>query len=111
MFKMDSINVPILGLIENMSWYLIGNEKKYIFGRDGGKSLSELENVPLLLELPLNESIREAGDIGRPAALQDTDLGKLFQKLASQVVEKTQNRNKSLPKTNKVKITHNKGCN
>ena len=111
MFKMDSINVPVLGLIENMSWYLIGDEKKYIFGRDGGKSLSELENVPLLLELPLNESIREAGDVGRPAALQDSDLGVLFQKLADQVIERTQNRNISLPKTKKVKITHNKGCN
>ncbi|MBJ04800.1 MAG: chromosome partitioning protein [Flavobacteriales bacterium] len=111
MFTMDSINVPVLGLVENMSWYLIENQKKYVFGRDGGRSLSEIEKIPLLLELPLNESIREAGDVGRPAALQDTELGEIFKSLAVKVAESTNKRNISLPNTKKVEITHNKGCN
>ena len=111
MFKMDSIDVPVLGLIENMSWYLGNGEKQYLFGRDGGKNLSSLENIPLLLELPLYQSIREGGDVGRPAALQETELGEMFIKLAKKVIARVLERNKDLPVTKKVKITHNKGCN
>ena len=111
MFNSKNINVPILGIVENMSWFHIGGEKNYLFGRDGGKNLSSSKEIPLLAELPLDQSIREAGDVGRPAALQDSALSSLFISLAKKVVDRTNNRNKDLPKTKKVKITHNRGCN
>ena len=111
MFQLKDIKVPVLGLVENMSWYLIGENKHYIFGRDGGKSLSESSQVPLLIELPLNQTIREAGDVGRPVALQNTDLGGLFLSLATRLVEEIDLRNQKLPKTKKVEISHNRGCN
>ncbi|MAZ58376.1 MAG: chromosome partitioning protein [Flavobacteriales bacterium] len=111
MFKMKQINVPVIGLIENMSWCLIDNNKHYIFGRDGGKNLSASEDILLLAEIPLNQSIREAADIGRPAALQETELGDVFVKLSQQVRDSINSRNKDLPKTKKVEITHNRGCN
>ena len=111
MFKMNTINVPIIGLVENMSWCLVDDKKHYFFGRDGGKNLSKSENVPLLAEIPLDKSIREAGDVGRPAALQDSELGCVFADLAKKVIVKTNFRNQDLPQTKKVKITHNRGCN
>ena len=111
MFKMKQINVPIIGLIENMSWCLIDDKKHYIFGRDGGRNLSESESLLLLGEIPLNQSIREAADIGRPAALQETELGDLFLQLSQKIIDSINSRNKDLPKTKKVKITHNRGCN
>jgi len=111
MFKMKQINVPVIGLVENMSWCLIDDKKHYLFGRDGGKNLSQSEEISLLAELPLDQSIREAGDVGRPAALQETDLGNLFKKLALDVVDAINSRNQILPKTKKVEIKHNRGCN
>ena len=111
MFKMKNINVPIIGLVENMSWLLIENKKHYIFGRDGGKNLSQAENIPLLVELPLDQSIREAGDVGRPAALQNSLLSNVFSNLAREVQNQICERKKDLPPTKKVKITHNRGCN
>ena len=111
MFKMKQINVPIIGLIENMSWCLIENNKHYIFGRDGGKNLSASEDIVLLAEIPLSQSIREAADIGRPAALQETELGDIFFQLSQKVIDSVDSRNKDFPKTKKVKITHNRGCN
>ena len=111
MFNSKNINVPIIGIVENMSWYNIDGQTYYLFGRDGGKNLSSSKNIPLLAELPLDQSIREAGDVGRPAALQDTELSSLFMNLAQKVVDGTNNRNKDLPKTKKVEITHNRGCN
>lgn len=111
MFTMKQINVPIIGLVENMSYYLVNDEKYYPFGRDGGKSLSESEDIPLLLELPLNQSIREAGDIGRPAALQNSPLADKIDAFSKKVVDRIHTRNESLPSTKKVDITHNRGCN
>jgi len=111
MFNKEEINVPILGLVENMSWLSIDNKKYYIFGQAGGKNLSESENIRLLAELPLNQSIREAGDIGRPAALQATELSDHFNHLAEIVNDCIVNRNRDLDLTKKVKITHNRGCN
>ena len=73
MFQMESINVPVLGLVENMSWFTPEahpNEKYFIFGENGGKQLAQELDVPLLAQLPIIQSIREAGDAGRPAALQ-----------------------------------------
>ena len=90
---------------------LIENKKHYIFGRDGGKNLSQAENIPLLAELPLDQSIREAGDVGRPAALQNSLLSNVFSNLAREVQNQICERKKHLPPTKKVKITHNRGCN
>ncbi len=111
MFKKKDINVPIIGIVENMSCLLVNNEKHYIFGKDGGKSLSESENIKLLCEIPLDQSIREAGDVGRPAALQDSLLSGHFSHLAEYVNESVSERNKNLNVTKKVEITHNRGCN
>jgi len=73
MFRNEKVNVPILGLIENMSWFTpaeLPENKYYIFGKDGGKALAEELNVPLLGQIPLVQSIREGGDAGTPVALQ-----------------------------------------
>ena len=111
MFKKEEINVPILGLVENMSWLSIDNNKHYIFGKEGGKNLSESENIKLLSELPLDQSIREAGDVGRPAVLQESKLSSKFNNLADSVNDSIAQRNKELDLTKKVPITHNRGCN
>ena len=74
MFLNEKINVPVLGLIENMAWFTpaeLPNNRYYIFGQDGGKQLAEELNIPLLGQVPLVQSIREGGDEGAPIALQD----------------------------------------
>ncbi len=74
MFMNEKINVPVLGLVENMAWFTpaeLPNNRYYIFGRDGGKQLAEELNIPLLGQVPLVQSIREGGDEGTPIALQD----------------------------------------
>ncbi len=79
MFQMESINVPILGLVENMSWFTpeeLPDNKYYIFGKEGGKQLAQEMDVPLLAQLPLIQSIREAGDAGRPAILQEKSIAR-----------------------------------
>ena len=110
MFKKKEINVPVLGLVENMSWLQIDNTRHYIFGKDGGVALSDTESIPLLVQLPLDQSIREAGDVGRPAALQQSILGDIFLELVEKLDISIQNRKNQLPPTKKVEITHNKGC-
>lgn len=74
MFLNEKINVPVLGLVENMAWFTpaeLPNNRYYIFGKDGGKQLAEELNIPLLGQIPLVQSIREGGDEGTPIALQD----------------------------------------
>ena len=74
MFKLPEINIPVLGIVENMSWFTpeeLPDNKYYIFGKEGAKSLAEELNVKLLGQIPLVQSIREAGDVGRPAVLQE----------------------------------------
>lgn len=97
MFKMPNINVPVLGIIENMAYFTpeeLPNNKYYIFGKDGAKNLAERINVPLLGEIPLVQSIREAGDAGRPAALQDnTTLSNAFKEIAQRVAQEVAIRN------------------
>ncbi len=82
MFQQESINVPVLGIIENMAYFTpeeLPDNKYYIFGKEGAKNLAEDLKVPFLGDIPLVQSIREAGDVGRPAALQDdTPLEKAF---------------------------------
>jgi ATP-binding protein involved in chromosome partitioning len=91
MFKMPMVNVPVLGLVENMAYYIPEDnpdKKEYIFGKDGAKKLSEEMNVPLLGQIPLIRRIREAGDIGAPAALNENTIeGKIFKDLAVRVME------------------------
>ncbi|HET7361284.1 MAG TPA: Mrp/NBP35 family ATP-binding protein [Salinimicrobium sp.] len=114
MFQQESINVPVLGIIENMAYFTpeeLPDNKYYIFGKEGAKLLAEDFQVPFLGEIPLVQSIREAGDIGHPAALQEgTLLSDAFEKLTQNVVQETVNRNENLPPTEAVKITTMAGC-
>lgn len=114
MFQQDSINVPVLGIIENMAYFTpeeLPENKYYIFGKEGAKHLAEDLNVPFLGELPIVQSIREAGDVGRPAALQTaTPLETAFETLTRQVVQEVVKRNDQLPPTEAIKITTMAGC-
>ncbi len=114
MFQQDSINVPVLGIIENMAYFTpdeLPNNKYYIFGKEGAKNLAEDIDVPFLGEIPLVQSIREAGDVGRPAALQTaTPIEKAFEELTRNVVQEVVNRNENLPPTEAIKITTMAGC-
>ncbi len=114
MFQQESINVPVLGIIENMAFFTpeeLPNNKYYIFGKEGAKNLAEDLQVPFLGEIPLVQSIREAGDIGRPAALQTaTPLEQAFEKITQNVVQEVVKRNTDLPPTEAIKITTMAGC-
>jgi len=106
MFQLPSINVPVLGLVENMAWFTpeeLPENKYYIFGKDGTKGLAEQMNVPLLGQIPLVQSIREAGDVGRPAILQgDTPVALAFKELTNNVVQQVEHRNTALPPTQRL---------
>ncbi|WP_396597455.1 P-loop NTPase [Dokdonia sp. R86516] len=114
MFQQESINVPVLGIVENMAYFTpdeLPDNKYYIFGKEGAKNLADDLGVRLLGEIPLVQSIREAGDVGRPAALQaNTPTMLAFDELTKNVVEETVRRNKSLPATEAIKITTMAGC-
>ncbi|WP_147678321.1 Mrp/NBP35 family ATP-binding protein [Algibacter pacificus] len=114
MFQQESINVPVLGIIENMAYFSpeeLPNNKYYIFGKEGAKNLAEDLKVPFLGEIPLVQSIRESGDVGRPAAMQKgTPLEGAFEKLTQNVVEEVVSRNDDLPPTEAIKITTMAGC-
>ena len=114
MFQQENIDVPVLGIIENMAYFTpeeLPENKYYIFGKEGARNLAEDLEVPFLGELPLVQSIREAGDAGRPAALQTaTPLEEAFDNLTKNVVEQTVLRNESLPPTEAIKITTMAGC-
>lgn len=91
MFKLDSINVPVIGIVENMAWFTpeeLPDNKYYIFGRDGAKNLAHGMNVPFLGHIPLVQGVREAGDIGRPAVFQEnTVTAKAFEELVRTFVD------------------------
>ena len=91
MFQMESINVPVLGIVENMAYFTpaeLPNNKYYIFGKDGAKTLAEKLGVPLLGEIPLVQSICEAGDAGRPAVMQEsTPQALAFMEMASKIAQ------------------------
>lgn len=114
MFQQESINVPVLGIIENMAYFTpeeLPDNKYYIFGREGAKHLADDLGVRFLGEIPIVQSIREAGDIGRPAGLQEnTPLTDAFEALTRNVVEEVVRRNESLPPTEAIKITTMAGC-
>lgn len=94
MFKLDTINVPVIGIVENMAWFTpaeLPENKYYIFGRDGAKNLAEGMGVPLLGQIPLVQSVREAGDIGKPAVFQDnTPTSNAFEELVRIFVQEVE---------------------
>lgn len=110
MFLNDKINVPVLGLVENMAWFTpaeLPENKYYIFGKDGCKKLSEQLNVPLLGQIPIVQSIREGGDEGTPVAVADNTISSLaFAELAEKVVIEVEKRNEALPPTPVVEIKY-----
>ena len=114
MFKMDAINVPVLGIVENMSYFTpeeLPENKYYIFGKSGARNLSDDIGVPFLGEIPLVQSIREAGDVGRPAVLQqNTPAAEAFIDATRNMVEQLVERNEKLSPTQKVEITNMAGC-
>ena len=109
MFQQENINVPVLGIVENMAYFTpeeLPENKYYIFGKEGAKNLAEDLDVPFLGEIPIVQSIREAGDVGRPAALQlDTPTEIAFKAIAKNVATEVVRRNKDLPPTEAIKIT------
>ncbi|WP_115461040.1 Mrp/NBP35 family ATP-binding protein [Winogradskyella aurantiaca] len=114
MFQQDNINVPVLGIIENMAYFTpaeLPDNKYYIFGQEGAKYLAMDLNVPFLGEVPLVQSIREAGDVGRPAALQEgSPVALAFDLITKEVVQEVVDRNENLPATEAIKITTMAGC-
>lgn len=110
MFVGDKVNVPVLGLVENMAWFTPEehpDEKYYIFGREGGCKLAKEAGVPLLAQIPLVGSVCEGGDNGTPIALDgDSITGHAFTHLAHEVIDAVEKRNNSLPPTQKVNVSN-----
>ncbi len=107
MFKQPQINVPILGIVENMAYFTpeeLPEHKYFIFGKDGGKNLSEKYNVPLLGQIPLVQSIRESGDSGLPAVMKEGQTAMAFKDLAESLARQIAIRNANFEGTNKVEI-------
>jgi ATP-binding protein involved in chromosome partitioning len=107
MFKQPQINVPLLGIIENMAYFTpeeLPNNQYFIFGRDGGKNLSEKYNVPFLGQIPLVQSVRESGDSGLPSVLKEGIVAEVFKDLAEAVARQVAIRNASSEKTKKVEF-------
>ena len=108
MFLGDKVNVPILGLVENMAWFTPEphpEERYYLFGKEGGVRLAEELHVKLLAQIPLVASVCEGGDNGNPIALKDSMMGHEFIHLAHEVVDAVDERNRQLPPTEKVNVT------
>ena len=108
MFTNDKVNVPILGLVENMAWFTpaeLPENKYYIFGKEGAKRLAEEMNVPLLGQIPIVQSICESGDKGTPVALdENTVTGRAFLQLAAAVVRQVDRRNMEMAPTRIVEV-------
>jgi ATP-binding protein involved in chromosome partitioning len=114
MFLSEAINVPVLGIIENMAYFTpeeLPENKYYIFGKEGARNLADDLKVSFLGEVPIVQSIREAGDFGRPAAMQTGSvIETVFENITRNVVQETVNRNENLPATEAIKITTMAGC-
>ena len=114
MFQQENIQVPVLGIIENMSYFTppeLPDNKYYIFGKKGAEYLAKDKEVPFLGALPIEQSVREAADAGRPAALQvQTPIAIAFQEISKKLVSQVLFRNKNLPPTKAVEITNLVGC-
>jgi len=109
MFMGDKVNVPVLGLVENMAWFTpaeLPNNKYYLFGQEGCKRLAEELNIPLLGQIPVVQSICEGGDQGKPVALNaDSLTGMAFMELADNVVHQVTIRNETMAPTKRVEVT------
>lgn len=109
MFRGKSVDVPVLGIVENMAWFTpeeLPNNKYYLFGHEGGKKMAEKLNMQLLGQIPIVQSIREGGDQGFPAAAgRDTPTSHAFQILANNVAEAVELRNKNMDPTQKINIS------
>jgi len=109
MFKSKSIDVPVLGLVENMAWFTpaeLPDNKYYIFGKDGGKNLADKLGLPFLGQIPIVQSIREGGDNGNPVAVDGESVtGAAFAEVAKNVMHRVHIRNIQLAPTKKVKIS------
>lgn len=108
MFRSDKIDVPVLGLVENMSWFTpaeLPANKYYIFGKEGCRRLAEKMNIPLLGQIPLVQGICEGSDNGQPVALDDSVSGIAFMELAREVLKRVVKRNKEQRPTHKLEIT------
>ena len=114
MFKKENINVPVLGIIENMSFFVpkeLPENKYYIFGKEGAKNLATDLEIPFLGEIPLIQSVREAGDYGRPESMQENTISEnTFNKISKNMLSELLKRNKELPETEIIKITTMSGC-
>jgi ATP-binding protein involved in chromosome partitioning len=114
MFKIEQINVPVLGIVENMAYFTpaeLPENKYYIFGKDGVQPLAEQLNIPFLGQIPLVQSIREAGDVGRPAILQENTPQKIaFENVIDSMIQELAKRNKIVPPTKVVEMTNEQGC-
>lgn len=114
MFKLPQINVPVLGMVENMAYFTpeeLPNNKYYIFGNNGVKPISDELNIPFLGQIPLVQSIREAGDVGRPAILQEDSIQKnSLECVIDNLLKELEKRNQLFPPTLKVEMTNHKGC-
>ena len=111
MFQMPAINVPVLGIVENMAYFTpaeLPDNKYFIFGKDGAKQLAEKLHVPLLGQIPLVQSIRESGDAGRPAVMREnTPITKALMDMAKNVAQQLAIRNATIPPTAKVELVNN----
>lgn len=108
MFTGDKVNVPVLGIVENMSWFTPAphpDERYYIFGREGAARLAEELGVDLLGSIPVVADICARGDSGEPIALQDSITGEAFMELADAVTAAVDRRNATMPATQKVEVT------
>jgi len=108
MFRTEKIDVPVLGLVENMSWFTpaeLPSNKYYIFGKDGGKKLAEKMDVRLLGQIPLIQSICEGSDNGQPVALSESVTGNAFYDLAGELIDSVEKRNREQRPTVKLQIT------
>ena len=108
MFMGDKVNVPILGLVENMAWFTPAphpEERYYIFGREGGVELAKELGVKLLAQIPVVGTICEGGDNGAPIALEDSIAGQAFMHLAHETIDAINSRNNELPPTVKVDVS------
>lgn len=114
MFKKENINVPVLGIVENMAYFTpeeLPDNKYYLFGKQGAKNLSSDLDIPFLGEIPIIQSVREAGDVGRPAAMQENTISEdIFNTICKNMLSQLLIRNKELPETEIVKITTMSGC-
>lgn len=114
MFQQEAIQVPVLGVVENMAYFTpeeLPDNRYYLFGKHGARNLAEDLDIPFLGEIPLVQGIREASDIGRPAAMQDgTPTQQALEEVTRNVVRELVARNESLPPTEAIKITTMAGC-